>query len=162
MTRNAITPVLRVAATIVAGILAIATSPLLAEAPQDSDDKRTLDIKLRNTVTLEARLGGCEAKLALEYLQKGSQAEVGIEINNDECAASYGDFTIHVRYRHDNGEMFTDEFPETWSREDDQPVKMSRLYPIGDNVDLIRVRSRGLNCSCGVEGETEGEGSDEP
>lgn len=162
MMSNAIPPAPRVAATLVAAMLLIATQPLLAEGSQDSDDKRTLDIKIKNTVTLEARLGGCEAKLALEYLQKGDQAEVGIEINNDECAASYGDFTIYVRYRHDNGEMFTDEFPETWSREDDQPVKMSRLYPIGDDVDLIRVRSRGLNCSCGVDDETEGEGPDEP
>ena len=162
MTCNAIAPVPRIAATFVVGILLVATTPSLAEAPQDSDAKRTLNIELKNTVTLEARLGGCEAKLALEYLQKGDQAEVDIEINNDECAASHGDFSIHVRYRHDNGEMFTDEFPESWSREDDQPIKMSRLYPIGDEVDLIRVRSRGLNCSCGAAGVSEDESPEEP
>ncbi len=101
--------------TVICGLsLLVGTLALAADDPQDSDERRTLDIELKNTVTLEARLGGCEAKLALEYLQKGDQAEVEIEVNNDECAASYGDFTVHVRYRHDNGEMFTDEFPETW------------------------------------------------
>ena len=122
----------------------------MADAQQNDEANRTLTIELKNTITLEARLGGCEAKLALEYLQKGDLAEVEIEIDNTECAASYGDFTVHVRYRHESGEMHTAEFPETWSRDDGQPVRLSRLYPIGDDVDLVRVRSRGLSCTCGV------------
>lgn len=62
-----------------------------------------------------------------------------------------GGFTVHVRYRHDNGEMLAAEFAEIWSRQADQPVRLSRLHPIGDEVDLIQVRSRGLNCTCGAE-----------
>lgn len=126
-------------------------TPALADTQADDDGKRTMTVELKKTITLEARMGGCEARLALEYLQKGDQAEVEIEVNNNECAASYGDFTVHVRYRHDNGEMLAAEFPETWSRQDDQPVRLSRLYPIGDEVDLIQVRSRGLSCTCGAE-----------
>ncbi len=145
-----LTTTLSSATTVISGLalLAAGTSTSAADGPQEADAERTMAIELKNTVTLEARMGGCEANLALEYLQKGNQAEVEIVVNNDECAASSGDFTILVRYRHDNGEVFNDEFPETWSRDDDQPVLISRLYPIGDEVDLIRVRSRGLNCTC--------------
>jgi hypothetical protein len=40
------------------------------------------------------------------------------------------------------------EFVESWRRDDDQPVKFSADYEIGENVDLVRARSRQLRCTC--------------
>ena len=102
---------------------------------------------------MEKRVGGCKARLAIEYWQKGDVADVQMVLHNDECAASHGDFTIELRVRNDDGELASEEYAEAWARADDQPVAMSRLYPIGDDVDLIRVRSSGLSCTCDAEGD---------
>jgi hypothetical protein len=40
------------------------------------------------------------------------------------------------------------EFFESWQRQDDQPVKFSATYPIGENVDLLRVRPTQSRCTC--------------
>ena len=132
---------------LVLSLLLFGSRPAQADSGQD-DSNRTMTIEVKKTITFEARVGGCEANLALEYWQKGDQAEVDMVLNNNECPASSGEFTIQVRYRTEDGELVTDEYPEMWSRDDDQPLEMSRLYPIGDNVDLIRVRSRRLSCTC--------------
>ena len=114
----------------------------------DEDDPDTLTIEFSKTIKMEKHLGGCNANLQMEYWQKGDTAEVTSTLLNPECGASSGDYTIQVRYRRDDGETLTDEYEETWAREDSEPIVTTRRYPIGDNVDLIRVRSRGLSCSC--------------
>ena len=111
-------------------------------------DPDTLTIEFSKTIKMEKHLGGCKANLQLEYWQKGDTAEVTSTLLNPECGASSGDYTIHVRYRRDDGETLTDEYRETWARVDTEPVITTKRYPIGDDVDLIRVRSRGLSCSC--------------
>ena len=131
---------------LVLSLLLFGSRPAQADSGQD-DSNRTMTIEVKKTITFEARVGGCEANLSLEYWQTGDQAEVDMVLNNNECPASSGEFTIQVRYRTEDGELVTDEYPEMWSRDDDQPLEMSRLYPIGDNVDLIRVRSRRLSCT---------------
>ena len=132
---------------LVLSLLLFGSRPAQADSGQD-DSNRTMTIEVKKTITFEARVGGCEANLSLEYWQKGDQAEVDMVLNNTECPASSGEFTIQVRYRAEDGELVTDEYPERWSRDDDQPLEMSRLYSIGDNVDLVRVRSRRLSCTC--------------
>ena len=114
----------------------------------DKSDPDTLTIEFSKTMKMEKRLGGCKANLQLEYWQKGDAAEVTSTLLNPECGASSGVYTVQIRYRRDDGETLTDDYRETWSREDSEPIVTTRLYPIGDNVDLIRVRSRGLSCSC--------------
>jgi hypothetical protein len=37
---------------------------------------------------------------------------------------------------------------ETWQRDDDKDVSFSADYPIGENVDLVSARVRGLSCTC--------------
>ena len=116
----------------------------------DKGDPDTRTIEFSKTIKLEKHLGGCKANLQLEYWQKGDTAEVTSTLLNPDCGASSGDYTVQVRYRRDDGKTLTDEYQETWSREDSKPIVTTRLYPIGDDVDLIRVRSRGLSCSCDV------------
>lgn len=125
----------------------------LAIAQESSGKKEkkgtdSLDIEFSKTITMEMRLGGCEAKLQMEYWQKGDVAEVKSTLDNPECGASSGDYQMRVRYRGADGKLQTDEYDETWERDDAQPIVTTKRYPIGDDVDLVRVTSRGLSCTC--------------
>ena len=55
---------------------------------------------------------------------------------------------LSVRTRDESGEQSTREFPQTWTRDDAQPVLFSTDIPIGENVDLVRVRALNLRCTC--------------
>jgi hypothetical protein len=103
------------------------------------------------TFTLEvpaAKTAHCAATIEYAYTQRGSTVSVESTIENKDCAASAGDYDLLVSIRNENDELKTLEFHELWQRLDDQPVKLSRTYPIGENVDLVRVRSAGLQCTC--------------
>lgn len=133
-------------------VLLLATLMSGLTIAQDGEGKKkganSLDIEFSKTITMEMRLGGCEAKLQMEYWQKGDVAEVTSTLDNPECGASSGDYQMRVRYRGDDGELQTDEYEETWERDDAQPIVTTKRYPIGDDVDLVRVTSRGLSCTC--------------
>jgi len=90
----------------------------------------------------------CKATIALEYSQRNDAAFVDGVIENDDCGASGGDYTIEFRVRDENGELQTISLTDSWNREDDQPVSFRKEQPIGGNVDLVRVRSRQLSCTC--------------
>lgn len=53
-----------------------------------------------------------------------------------------------VSFRDANGEIQTREFAETWQRSDDAALVLETDYPIGENVDLSRVRTRRNTCTC--------------
>jgi hypothetical protein len=90
----------------------------------------------------------CEAQLQFSYIQKNTVAEVDSTLNNPDCGASGGDYTIRVRFKDENNELQSLEYPETWRREDDQPIEQRKEYFIGENVDLVSVRPRKLQCKC--------------
>ncbi len=136
---------------VLASILVIGRASLAqdaVEAKEDDAGSDTMTIEFSKTIKLDMHMGGCQANLQIEYWQKGDIAEVNSTLTNPDCGASSGDYTISVRYRDDDGEMTTDEYQETWEREDPEPIATTKQYEIGDNVDLIRVRSRKLSCAC--------------
>lgn len=90
----------------------------------------------------------CEAEIALEYLQWDDVARVEGTLTNENCAASSGRYDIEARIRDANGDLQTLRFSESWSREDDRPVVLSSEYEIGDNVELMRLKARSLDCAC--------------
>lgn len=98
-------------------------------------------------------ISDCEAIIKFEYTQRGALARVEGTIENETCPASSGSFTVSLRTSNDNFEQTTLEFQETWQREDDQDVSFSREYAIGDNVDLIRVRTSKSMCKCAATAE---------
>ena len=103
------------------------------------------------SVTLElppTQTASCAATVELEYSQRDTQASVEGTLDHQICAASSGEYRIDVRVRNEAGEIKTLEFVESWQRTDDQPVRISAQYPIGENVDLLNVRSRQLRCTC--------------
>jgi len=98
----------------------------------------------------------CSASSTIEYLQNDDIATVSGEITNKQCGASSGTYTMNIRYRDQDGDLHELDFEESWQREDDQSVKFKREYAIGENVDLIRIRTRRMRCVC-AEIESKGE-----
>ena len=91
----------------------------------------------------------CEATSAARYEQRNTMARVEGTITVGSCAApASGEFTLTIRVRDDAGEVKVLEIPETWQRSDDKDVSFSKDYPIGENVELLSARLRGLTCTC--------------
>ena len=90
----------------------------------------------------------CEATSAVVYEQRNTVARVENTIKIESCAAAAGAFTVTLRLRDDSGEIKTLELMETWQRADDEDVSFSADYPIGENVELLSARVRGLRCTC--------------
>lgn len=99
-------------------------------------------------VKLEYGAGGCKANLHIEYFQKGTDAHVKTMLSNEECGASSGDYTIRIRYKDAQGELGLVEYEEAWTRDDDVTVTNEKEYFVGDDIDLVRVNTRRLSCSC--------------
>jgi hypothetical protein len=150
---------LRSKLAVAASIVALASLPISAQGQQastsetiehSSSSERTFTVKLNPPKQKQY----CKASTTTEYYQSDDVAEVNVGIKNEDCAASSGSFTIRVRYRTEEDEVVNLEFDETWQREDDQDILFSRQYPIGKNVDLMRVRPARMRCVC-TENEDE-------
>ena len=99
-------------------------------------------------VTLEYNVGACKADLKLEYFQKGANAHVKSTLSNEQCGASSGNYTVRVQYRAAEGGTKLLEFDETWKRDDDSDVISERDYFVGEDIDIMRIKSRNLSCQC--------------
>jgi len=103
----------------------------------------SIDVKLAAKPTK-----ACQATITTRSEQRNTLAHVEGTIESADCAACSGDYTLVVRIRDASGETRTLEFSESWRRADEAPVKFTADYPIGDDVDLLGVRSKGLHCVC--------------
>jgi len=91
----------------------------------------------------------CEATTLTEYQQRNNVARVTGTVSIANCAAgTAGTFTLVARVRDESGEIKPVEFAEAWQRADAQDHTFNADYPIGDNVELMNVRVRGLTCTC--------------
>jgi hypothetical protein len=90
----------------------------------------------------------CQARLQISYRQKNTVANVESTLENDDCGASSGSYTVSVRIRDENDEFNNINYEEAWQRDDNQPIVMKKDYFAGENVDLIRVNTKGLRCTC--------------
>lgn len=90
----------------------------------------------------------CQATTSIEYIQNNAVASVSGKIENEDCPASSGSYTISIRFRDGDGVVHDLDVEETWQRDDDQPVEFAREYEIGRNADLVRVRVRRMKCLC--------------
>ena len=122
--------------------------PVILEA--ETTMKQT--IKLEN---LNQETRTCNAELSIGYLQYNDNARVDAVIENNDCAASAGEYMVNIDVYDFTHGMKSIEHLESWSRNDDEPFKSQILYEIGDNVELIKVQANGLKCLCTVTGNTE-------
>lgn len=127
--------------------LVIASMPLHAasqETVEAMEAEKKFTIKFEPTQHKQY----CKAQMWVEYTQRNTEADYNGEIKNEDCGASSGSYTISVRYRDEAGEVHTEETEHMWARDDDQTVIFAGRHLIGDNVDLIRVRARKIQCVC--------------
>ena len=126
------------------------------QAAGQESDVRIPEMEIRHTMQLEAKAPKkyCKARLSIEYLQKNTIAAVDGVIENPDCGASSGSYGISVRYRDEAGETHSISSDHTWARDDDQPVTFSSEHVIGENVDLIRVSARRVQCVCAESDST--------
>jgi hypothetical protein len=119
----------------------------MATAPSAEN---TLTVLLEEPVASANPTGPqCEASTLTEYQQRNNVARVTGRVSVGGCpVGTLGSFTLVARVRDDNGEIKPIEFNETWQRSDDQDHSFNADYPIGDNVELMNVRVRGLTCTC--------------
>ncbi len=136
---------------IIARILPILllTAASFAVADEDVSNINN-EATIRTTIAVEQTLAtnACKAELEIEYYQKGSSAHVESTLTNDDCGASSGSYVIQVRYRGADRQTRSKEFAELWERTDTAPVLVEKDYYIADDVDIVRVRSRKLKCTC--------------
>jgi hypothetical protein len=125
-------------------------TPSQSSTIERSSEHKTEDrpFEMSVSIPMEFKSTACEAKLNIEYFQRGDNAEVSSTLTNAECDASFGSYTVQLRYRGEGDELETVDYDETWQRDDTEPVVASRQYFIGENVDLVRVKSRSLTCTC--------------
>lgn len=118
-------------------------------AVADRDVSNTLTKTKTVEMKVESKTSHCQATASLDYFQRGAEAQVETSIDTDECGPAQGSYVVKITVRGDGDEEARVlNFDETWERSDDAPVEAKRRYPIGDNVDLLRVKTRKLSCTC--------------
>jgi hypothetical protein len=118
--------------------------------PESVSHEQTIDLlfKLDAPSTVQ-----CSASTTTEYEQRNTTARINSTFAIADCTLASGAFSVVVRVKDESGEEKPPlEFSETWQRSDAKDVRFAADYPIGENVDLISVRLRGLTCTCGDAG----------
>jgi hypothetical protein len=121
------------------------------QSSTDQTTKIEAHLEKRYTVDLEltppvSRL--CKSSVSIGFLQKNAIASVETTVQNSDCDASEGSYVMAIRIRDASGTSQELEFEETWQRDDALPIIGMQEYDIGDNVDLVRVRTKKLRCTC--------------
>jgi hypothetical protein len=124
-----------------------------ASRAKESCDPAEVVVRIEKEIAVSielppAKLEQCAPTIELAYTQRDTVVSVEGALENKDCAASGGDYTLAVTIRNESNELTTVEFPERWQRQDDQPVKFTGTYPIGGNVDVVRVRPVRVRCMC--------------
>lgn len=139
------------------GALVALVSGAAAQEPATSRTEREIRFSIEVPAIPSAQ---CEASISTTYDQRNTVARVASTITAAGCAAASGKFMVTVRVRDQGGTQQTLEFDETWQRTDDRDVSLTTDYPIGENVELLSVRVRGMSCTCaagqGVRQQAEG------
>lgn len=96
----------------------------------------------------------CTARASIEYIQNSDVASVRGQITKEGCVQAGGRYTVAVRIRDKNDDLQNLEFEERWSSDSELPFNFNADYEIGDDVDLIRVRTKSLKCVCADSDDT--------
>ena len=133
--------------------LVLTLAAFLTVASSIADEQReisnTATISKTFEIKLESNSGMCQATAAVDYFQRGVEAQVETSIDTEDCDVAKGNYVVKLTIRADGDkEAQVLNFEESWERTDGTPVESMRRYPIGDDVDLVRVKIRKLTCTC--------------
>jgi hypothetical protein len=98
----------------------------------------------------------CQVQVSLAYLQFDDRAQVDSIIDNSDCAASSGEYTVRIKVRDREGNIQRVEYVESWARADDKAIETQKNYEIGSDMDLVRVSTTKLRCLCDKPDEDAG------
>lgn len=132
-------------------VILCAIGASIGSTDEANDEERiSNETEIRTVIETKTEFAtdACMASLEIEYYQKGASAHVETELSNDNCAASSGSYVIQVRYRDADGVNQSKDFEETWERSDANSIVIKKDYFVADNIDILRVRSRKLDCIC--------------
>ena len=133
--------------------LAAAHSVAGEEEDGDKDDSRTATISKTFQIKLESKSAMCVATAELDYSQRGVEAQVETVVDAKDCDTASGNYVVKVTIRSDaDGQARVLDFKESWNRTEGLPFESMRRYPIGDEVELKKVRIRKLSCTCADQG----------
>ncbi len=129
-----------------------------ASRAKESCDPNQVVVRSEKEVTFSVELppvktAQCATTIEVAYIQRGTTVSIEGTIDNKDCGTSSGDYNLVVSVRDENRELKTIEFLESWKRQNDEPVTFTGTYPIGENVDLVRVRPVQLHCTCAETSE---------
>ena len=116
------------------------------------------EIRHEYTVKLKSSLPQpeCRADVSISYVPMYDKVRVETTVEHDGCAASSGDYTLSLRTRDPQGDVTTQDIPESWRRTDAAPVDRTKVYPLDPERELIWVRvrtARKTNCRCDAVGD---------
>jgi len=94
------------------------------------------------------QFNACEAFITIQYHQRNTLARVESTVEHESCTASKGEFELLVNILDENGVSRNLSFHESWEQTDDSLLKLSKDYPIGENVTLKRVITQRIRCEC--------------
>jgi hypothetical protein len=118
------------------------------DAPETETVRLEQEIKLSFMLNAPPPIKQCGATTTTAYQQRDTVARVNSTLEIRDCTAASGTFTVAIVVKHEDGTEEPLEFRETWQRSDDQNVIFTADYPIGENMELGRVRLSGLTCTC--------------
>ena len=116
----------------------------------DESNTFTIENSISTNLTIpEVQIIPCQASVSLAYYQKNTLARVVTEIENKYCKVGNGSLEIVATIRDENAVTSALTFPETWQQQEGElKLEFIREYPIGENMDLVRVRSTRVKCEC--------------
>lgn len=125
----------------------------MSERRDDGEATTRLDTELTTRLTLPGQsFTPCQASVSLAYYQRNTRVRVETTIENASCKTGSGTLDIVASIRNAAGERLALVFPERWEQRDETSLVFTRDYPIGENVELLRIRSSKVDCVCQDEG----------
>ncbi len=145
---------IHVTALLALSALAFVSSTASAQRRERQRDREAEPVRIEQELKFQLEVPAmpstqCDAVATSQYEQRNTIARLISSFAIADCTAASGTFTVTVRVRDDSGETKEPlEFSETYQRSDDQDVKFTKDYTIGENVELVSVRVRNLRCTC--------------
>lgn len=131
-------------------------APLSAE---DNMRKATIQgrqIDVTKTLTLPEQRqrvdsSQCEARFTLAYVQMNDKIRVKMQVTNNDCIASGGEYQLRVRSVSEAQEIQTRTIDASWARTEEGPIKFTKYYAMEGDTDLVWVKiksKRKTACIC--------------
>ena len=128
---------------------AVTSSSRIKRSHPDDESSIIMENIVPLTIDIpEKTFQSCQAEIALEYFQRDTQARVKSTVSHENCRHTKGNFVISLTVRDENDETRKLEFDEQWELKEEPRQTLTKDYFIGDNVYLVRARTRSKTCEC--------------